>query len=164
MRVWKIAGDVDAEQLAPAATLGFGVEVTARHCLQTLRPEFASQVQRGDVLVCESAFGVGAPRERAASVLVHLGVAAVIAPSYSGRYFRKAFNAGLLLLTCAQADRIDDAETIEFDARAGRLTRANAGVPEAALRCEPIPAFLLEMVEAGGLMPQLRRRLAQRVP
>jgi 3-isopropylmalate/(R)-2-methylmalate dehydratase small subunit len=28
------------------------------------------------------------------------------------------------------------------------------------LACEPIPAFLLEMVQAGGLLQQLRRRLA----
>ena len=37
-----------------------------------------------------------------------------------------------------------------FDAR-GRL-----------LACEPIPAFLLEMASAGGLLPQLKQRLEKR--
>jgi 3-isopropylmalate/(R)-2-methylmalate dehydratase small subunit len=27
------------------------------------------------------------------------------------------------------------------------------------LACEPIPGFLLDMVDAGGLLPQLKRRL-----
>ncbi|MEO7008872.1 MAG: 3-isopropylmalate dehydratase, partial [Caldimonas sp.] len=80
----------------------------AAHCLETLRPEFASAVQPGDVIVAGPHFGIGSSREQAASVLVHLGVAAVIAPSYSGLYFRNAFNVGLLLLTCPEALLIDD--------------------------------------------------------
>jgi 3-isopropylmalate/(R)-2-methylmalate dehydratase small subunit len=88
-------------------------------------------------------------------VLVHLGLAAVIAPSYSGLYFRNAFNVGLLLLTCPEAGRIDDGEALAVDARAGLITRADGST----LRCEPIPAFLLDMVDAGGLMAQLKRRL-----
>jgi len=79
-----------------------------------------------------------------------------VAPSYAGLYFRNAFNVGLLLLTCEQALVIEDGEAIAFDARAGRITRANGEV----LACDPIPAFLLDMVEAGGLLPQLKRRLA----
>jgi 3-isopropylmalate/(R)-2-methylmalate dehydratase small subunit len=27
------------------------------------------------------------------------------------------------------------------------------------LECEPIPGFLLDLVEIGGLLPQLKRRL-----
>lgn len=155
MRSWKLPPEVDTDQLAPGATMKHALEVTARHCLEAVRPEFAEQVQRGDVIVAGPHFGIGSSREQAASVLVHLGVAAVIAPSYSGLYFRNAFNVGLLLLTCADAERIDDAEAITFDPRAGSVTRADGSV----LRCDPIPGFLLDMVDAGGLLPQLKRRL-----
>lgn len=157
MRCWTLPADVDTDQLAPGHTMKHGLEVTARHCLQAVRPEFAGQVQRGDVVVAGSNFGIGSSREQAASVLVHLGVAAVIAPSYSGLYFRNAFNVGLLLLTCEQASLIADGETIHFDARAGAMTRADG----ATLRCQPIPGFLLDMVEAGGLLPQLKQRLKE---
>jgi 3-isopropylmalate/(R)-2-methylmalate dehydratase small subunit len=88
-------------------------------------------------------------------VLVQLGVAAVIAPSYSGLYHRNAFNVGLLLLTCPEADRIADGEAVTFDARAGRVRRADGD----ALACKPISALLLDLVEAGGLMNQLKRRM-----
>ncbi|MGZ5195406.1 MAG: LeuD/DmdB family oxidoreductase small subunit [Ramlibacter sp.] len=134
-----------------------GIEVTARHCLEAVRPEFALGVRPGDVVVAGAHFGIGSSREQAASVLVHLGLAAVIAPSYSGLYFRNAFNVGLLLLTARDADRIDDGEALTFDARAGVITRADGS----SLRCDPIPAFLLDMVEAGGLLPQLKRRLTK---
>lgn len=155
MRVWRLPSDIDTDQLAPGATMKFGIEVTAQHCLEATRPDFAAGVQRGDVIVAGPHFGIGSSREQAASVLVHLGVAAVIAPSFAGLYFRNAFNVGLLLLTCAQAGEIDDGEAITFDARGACITRADGRV----LACEPIPDFLLEMVQAGGLLPQLKCRL-----
>jgi 3-isopropylmalate/(R)-2-methylmalate dehydratase small subunit len=154
-RAWRLPAEVDTDQLAPGATMKYGLEVTARHCLEALRPEFAARVQRGDVIVAGADFGIGSSREQAASVLVHLGVQAVIAPSFAGLYFRNAFNVGLLLLTCPEAQRIEDGELIAVDARAARVLRSNGSV----LACEPIPGFLLDLVEAGGLLPQLKRRL-----
>ncbi len=159
MRVWKLPGDVDTDQLAPGATMQHGIEVTARHCLQALRPEFAAGVRAGDVIVAGPHFGIGSSREQAATVLVHLGIAAVIAPTFSGLFFRNAFNVGLLLLTCPRAELIDDAEAVVFDARGGLITRADGSV----LACDPIPGFLLDMVDAGGLLPQLKSRLTRRL-
>jgi 3-isopropylmalate/(R)-2-methylmalate dehydratase small subunit len=133
----------------------FGIEVIAKHCLEAVRPEFATQVRPGDVIVAGANFGIGSSREQAASVLVHLGVAAVIAPGFSGLFFRNACNVGLLLLTCPRALRIADGESVAFDARVGHVRRADGEV----LPVDPIPGFLLDMVEAGGLLPQLKKRL-----
>lgn len=155
MRVWTLPPDVDTDQLAPGSTMKFGLDVIARQCLLGVRPDFAAGVQRGDVIVAGAGFGIGSSREQAASVLLHLGVAAVIAPGYSGLYFRNAFNVGLLLLTCPQAGCIGDGEAIAFDARAGTVTRADGQV----LSLDPIPGFLLDRVDAGGLLPQLKQRL-----
>ena len=157
MRTWRLPADIDTDQLAPGQAMKFGLDVIARHCLQAVRPEFASGVRRGDVIVAGPHFGIGSSREQAASVLVHLGVAAVVAPSFSGLYFRNAFNVGLLLLTCSRASLIEDGATLGIDARASRITLADGTV----LACEPIPGFLLDMVEAGGLLPQLEQRLAR---
>jgi 3-isopropylmalate/(R)-2-methylmalate dehydratase small subunit len=159
MRAWVLPADVDTDQLAPGATMKHGIEVTARHCLEAVRPAFAREVGRGDVIVAGPHFGIGSSREQAASVLVHLGIAAVIAPAYSGLYFRNAFNVGLLLLTCRDAALIADGEAVSIDARAACVSRTDGSV----LRCEPIPAFLLDMVDAGGLLPQLKSRLAKRL-
>jgi 3-isopropylmalate/(R)-2-methylmalate dehydratase small subunit len=82
----------------------------------------------------------------------------VIAPSFGGLYFRNAFNVGLLLLTCEHAGEIQEGERIAFDARAGRIVRADGQ----SLATEPIPGFLLAMVEAGGLLAQLQQQFHQR--
>jgi 3-isopropylmalate/(R)-2-methylmalate dehydratase small subunit len=155
-RVLRLPDDVDTDQLAPGATMKFGLDVIARHCLETVRPGFGGEVRPGDVLVAGRNFGLGSSREQAASVLVHLGVAAVVAPAFSGLYARNAFNVGLLLLVCPQADRLAEGESIAFDAAGGTVTAADGAV----LACEPIPDFLLAMVRAGGLFNLLRQRLA----
>lgn len=155
-RVWRLGADVDTDQLAPGAYMKFSIEEIAKHCLERVRPEFAGQARPGDVLVAGPGFGIGSSREQAAAALVTLGISAVIAPSYSGLYFRNAFNVGLMLLTCPQAETLAEGEHIALDLEGGRVLRADGGV----LPCAPIPDFLRDMVQAGGLLPQLKRRLA----
>jgi len=157
-RVWRLGAEVDTDALAPGAWMQHGVDVIAQHCLEGLRPDFAPGVQPGDVIVAGPDFGIGSSREQAAAALRHLGVAAVIAPSFSGLFFRNAFNLGLLLLTCPGCEAIEEGERIAFDARAGTVTRERGEV----LKTDPIPGFLLAMVEAGGLLPQLQRRFQAR--
>jgi 3-isopropylmalate/(R)-2-methylmalate dehydratase small subunit len=83
-------------------------------------------------------------------------LAAVIAPSYSGLYFRNAFNLGLLLLTCSEADKIQEGERValHFEGDMPQVMRANGQV----LACAQIPDFLMDMVDAGGLLPLLKKR------
>jgi len=154
-RVWKLGADIDTDVLAPGHAMKHGIDKIATYCLESVRPEFAAQVRPGDVIVAGPNFGIGSSREQAAAVLVKLGVAAVIAPSFSGLYFRNAFNVGLLLLTCAQAESLQEGEQIILDDEARHVQAADGR----RLPCDPIPGFLLAMVRAGGLLPTLRQRL-----
>ena len=156
-RVWKLGADVDTDQLAPGAYMKLGILDIAKHCLEGVRPEFAAQVKTGDVLAAGPNFGIGSSREQAADALVKLGVKAVVAPSYGGLYFRNAFNLGLLLLTCKDAETLEEGEQISLDLSTWTVVRANGK----RLACDPIPEFLVAMVEAGGLLPQLKLRLQQ---
>ena len=88
------------------------------------------------------------------ATLVQLGVRAVIAPSFSGLYFRNAFNVGLLLLTCADSQRIAEGERLALAPREGYIECADGN----RLVCESVPGFLLDMVEAGGLLNLLKLR------
>ena len=153
-RVWKFGPDIDTDALAPGAYMKLGIEGIAPHCLEAVRPEFAAQVQPGAVIAAGPNFGIGSSREQAVAALVHLGVKAVIAPSFSGLFFRNAFNLGLLLLTTPDAEQLAEAEQVELDLQTLTLRRPTGQ----QLVCQPIPGFLLDMVAAGGLMNQLRQR------
>ena len=158
-RVWKFGPDIDTDALAPGAYMKLGIEGIAPHCLEAVRPEFAAQVQPGAVIAAGPNFGIGSSREQAVAALVHLGVKAVIAPSFSGLFFRNAFNLGLLLLTTPDAEQLAEAEQVELDLQTLTLRRPSGQ----QLVCQPIPGFLLDMVAAGGLLNQLRLRQGRTV-
>ena len=153
-RVWKFGPDIDTDALAPGAYMKLGIEGIAPHCLEAVRPEFAGQVQPGAVIAAGPNFGICSSREQAVAALVHLGVKAVIAPSFSGLFFRNAFNLGLLLLTTPDAEQLAEAEQIELNLQTLTLQRPTGQ----QLVCQPIPVFLLDMVAAGGLLNQLKQR------
>ena len=155
-RVWRVGADIDTDVLAPGAYMKHGIDVIAQHCLQAVRPDFATGVQTGDVLAADANFGIGSSREQAAGALRHLGVAAVIAPSFSGLFFRNAFNLGLLLLTCPHAAELQEGERVQLLLPPdGPCVRTANGQ---SLDCAPIPGFLMDMVQAGGLLALLKQR------
>lgn len=155
--VWKLGADIDTDSLAPGHAMKHGLEVLARHCLESVRDDFAAHVRPGDVIVAGPNFGIGSSREQAAAVLVRLGVAAVIAPSFSGLYFRNAFNLGLPLLSCPQAGELQEGEAIRIDWNTPAVITAQGRT----LPCEPIPVFLMDMLRSGGLLNQLRARFGK---
>ncbi len=154
-RIWKLGADIDTDALAPGAYMKLGIDGIAPHCLESIRPGFAAAVRPGDVIAAGPNFGIGSSREQAAAALVHLGIRAVIAPSFGGLFFRNAFNLGLLLLTAAQAEQLQEGEQVALDLQ--RLAVTSAG--GVLLQCEPVPQFLLDMAAAGGLMNQLKIKL-----
>ena len=158
-RVWKLGADIDTDALAPGAYMKLAVDGIAPHCLEAVRPEFAAAVRPGDIIAAGPNFGIGSSREQAAGALVHLGVRAVVAASFSGLFFRNAFNLGLLLLTCPDAGQLHDGEVVGLDLASLTLLASDGS----RLVCDPIPAFLLEMVAAGGLLNQLRKKQGRAV-
>ena len=155
-KAWKYGDNVDTDLLAPGAYMKGPVEELAKHCLEAIDLEFASNVQPGDVIVAGRNFGIGSSREQAAEVLVLLGVKAVIAKSFGGIFYRNAFNLGLLALVAdAEAD-IEAGHELDLDPASGTITNTTTGAQIAA---EPVPEHLRRIVAAGGLVPYLEQKL-----
>ncbi|MCX8113519.1 MAG: 3-isopropylmalate dehydratase [Burkholderiaceae bacterium] len=157
-RVWKLGADIDTDALAPGRWMKLALPELAAHCLEAVRAEFAREVRAGDVIAAGPNFGIGSSREQAAAALKHLGIAAVLAPSFAGIFYRNAINLGLPVLTCRDAERLADGERIALDLRQGIVTRADGST----LACEPLPPFLWDIVAAGGLLPSLKQRFASK--
>lgn len=156
-RAFVFGDGVDTDALAPGAYMKRPLAELAAHCLETVDPGFAAAVEPGDFVVAGRNFGLGSSREQAAQALRHLGVAAVVARSFAGIFYRNALNLGLPAVVCAQAGEIAAGDRLRVDLAAGRidnLTRA------ATLVCEAVPGHLLAIVRDGGLVPHLEKRLA----
>jgi 3-isopropylmalate/(R)-2-methylmalate dehydratase small subunit len=158
MRAWVFGDNVDTDLIAPGRYMKYGIDTIAQHCMEAVEPTFASAVRQGDVVVGGRNFGVGSSREQAPEALKHLGIAALIAPSFAGLFYRNAINLGLPAVVCADAKRLRAGDDIELDFEAGRLHNRTTGD---TIACEPIPPFLMNIVRDGGLVPHLEKRLRE---
>ena len=158
MRVWRLGDNVDTDAIAPGKYMKFGIEEIAKHCLESLLPAFSRDVKPGDFIVAGRNFGAGSSREQAPAALRQLGIAALIAESFAGLFYRNALNLGLPALVCPQAKQIRDGEELKIDYDESRIMTKSA-----ALDFEPIPPHLLEMVRDGGLLPHLEKRMKCRM-
>ena len=127
----------------------------AQHALEDLDPGFREQVQPGDVIVAGRNFGCGSSREQAVICLTELGVAAVIATSFSRIYFRNAINQGLPVIVLADAPRkIKAGDEVTIDLAAGKLT-----APGGEYDFPPLSAEVQAILDAGGLAEYTKRKL-----
>jgi 3-isopropylmalate/(R)-2-methylmalate dehydratase small subunit len=152
---WVFGDNLDTDMLAPGRYMKFGIEEIAKHCLESVSPNFSKDVKAGDIVVAGKNFGCGSSREQAPEALKLLGVSALIAPSYAGLFYRNCFNLGLPAVVCADAGRIraGDQLKIDFEGQIENVTKGES------YSCEPIPPHLQTLVRDGGLLPHLEKRL-----
>ncbi|HNS99481.1 MAG TPA: 3-isopropylmalate dehydratase small subunit [Polyangiaceae bacterium] len=159
-KVWKYGNDVNTDVIFPGKytyTITDRKEMAA-HALEDLDPTFAKEVQAGDIVVAGSNFGCGSSREQAATCLKEAGVAAVIAASFARIFFRNAINEGLPLIECPEAiGAIEAGQTVEVDFEGGILR-----VGDKTYQFPGLPESVMGIVREGGLIPYVRKQLAQR--
>lgn len=160
-RAWKFGSNIDTDVIIPARYLTtHDPALLAPHCLEGADPDFARRCAPGDILVAEWNFGCGSSREHAPIAIRGVGVSCVVAKSFARIFYRNAFNTGLPLLEVPEAvvDGIRTGDLLEIDLDANQLTVLPSG------KRYPVPAippFMRELLNAGGLIPFVRKRLRQ---
>jgi len=155
-RAWVFGDDINTDVMAPGLYFKASMDEMAKHCLEAVEPRFAGEVRPGDIIVAGERFGVGSAREQAAMALKHLGVGAVLAVSFGRIFYRNALNFGLPALFFPAAGEIGAGDRLEVEPVTGRVLDHASG---REYHVRGIPPHLMDMVNAGGLMPYLKQRL-----
>jgi methanogen homoaconitase small subunit len=153
-RAWVFGDDLDTDQMVPGRYAPFmvGQDTFQSYAFHDARPEFATAVKTGDILVGGENFGCGSSREYAVAALKKLGIGGVVAKSFARIFFRNCINLGLPVLESADAvGLVCDGDAVTLDLGAG-LLRAPGG--DAHLR--PLAPFAQELLSAGGVVAFLR--------
>jgi 3-isopropylmalate dehydratase small subunit len=156
-RVWRVGDNINTDQIIPGR---YNVTTDrahlARYCLCEHRPDFASSVQPGDVLVAGRNFGCGSSREHAAVAIKATGLAAVVAVSFARIFYRNAINIGLPVLIAPEAAAaFQDGDEISVDIASGAIHDLTH---QRVFQAEPLPDFVQRIVEAGGIIPLVRQQ------
>jgi 3-isopropylmalate/(R)-2-methylmalate dehydratase small subunit len=114
----------------------------------------------GDIIVAETNFGCGSSREVAPIAIKGSGTSAVIAKSFARIFYRNALNIGLPIFESSEAvDGIASGDEIEIEPAAGVIRNLTKGQE---YRAAEFPPFMRSLIDAGGLVPYVEKRLAER--
>jgi 3-isopropylmalate/(R)-2-methylmalate dehydratase small subunit len=157
-RVHKFGDDINTDEIIPARYLSTSDPAElARHVMEDADPDFVSNMSPGDFIVGGKNFGCGSSREHAPIAIKAAGVAAVIADSYARIFYRNAFNMGLPILESPEAAaELAGGEHIKVNLATGLITALDTGK---IYTSQPIPPFMQELLEDGGLMAHLKKKL-----
>ncbi len=159
-KVWRYGQNIDTDVIIPARYLNMSTpEELAQHCMEDIDPEFAGEVQEGDIIVGGENFGCGSSREHAPLAIKGARVSCVIAESFARIFYRNAINIGLPILVCPEAARaVRTGDHLTVDLETGRITHIESGE---TYTTSPFPPFIMDIIEAGGLVPYTRARLRE---
>ncbi|MCL1861945.1 MAG: 3-isopropylmalate dehydratase small subunit, partial [Defluviitaleaceae bacterium] len=72
-------------------------------------------------------------------------------------FYRNAINIGLPILECPQAAKaIGAGDEVEIDFTTGKITNLKSNE---TYQAEPFPAFMQELMAAGGLVERTKKKL-----
>lgn len=150
--------DVDTDVIIPARyCTSYDPEELGQHCLEDLDPEFVGKAKAGDIIIAGENFGCGSSRENAPLAIKGARISAVIAKSFARIFYRNSINVGLPIIESREiVEEAEEGDRLEIDLDRGVITNQRTGKE---YRVPPLPAEVLDIVEAGGMIPYVRKRL-----
>lgn len=156
-KAWKFGDDIDTDLIIAARYLNTSDPAElAKHVMEDADADFVTKMEIGDFIIAGENFGCGSSREHAPVAIKAAGIKAVIAKSFARIFYRNSFNTGLMILEVAETDRIDTGDALEVDLNAGTVVNATKGE---TYSFTPIPPFMQELVDAGGLIPYAKKEM-----
>ena len=157
-KVWRFGNDVDTDAIIPARYLNTSdPKELAKHVMEDADKDFARKVSAGDFIIAGKNFGCGSSREHAPIAIKAAGIQAVIAKSFARIFYRNAFNIGLPIFESAEAsEKVKEGDEIEIDADRGIIRNITT---QEEYKANPIPSFMQELIDAGGLIEWTKRKL-----
>jgi 3-isopropylmalate/(R)-2-methylmalate dehydratase small subunit len=152
-RVWAFGDSVDTDVIYPYYLYPSEAEVR-RHTMEALCPEFPNEVRQGDLLVAGRNFGCGS--SRSGSILVDVGIAAIVADSFSRIFFRQCVSQAIpAFIAPGVAGFVATGETLAIDYPARRLLNRTRGTE---LALTPFSSMVEDIYRAGGILKLARDR------
>ena len=155
-RVWIFGQDINTDQIVPGRYAPYMLKNEAelrRYPFVEHRPDFAPNVQPGDIIVAGPNFGCGSSREYAPQALKMVGVGAIVAPLFARIFFRNALNLGIPCFTADLTGQLADGQQVELSLEEGRIFTDDGRT----LELPAPPPFLREVWAAGGIVPFYRQ-------
>jgi 3-isopropylmalate dehydratase small subunit len=153
MRIWKFGNSINTDLITPGRyNITTDKKELAKIAFIEHRPEFAANVEPGDIIVAGRNFGCGSSRETAVTALKECGIVAIIAPSFARIFYRNAINNGLLLIVADEKFTSAVEESHQVEIKDSQITNLTTGSSTPA----GVSPMLLALKEYGGILEFLK--------
>lgn len=154
-KAWKFGENLNTDEIIPGRyNITIDPLELAKNVFCEIKPDYAKNVKPGDVVVGGQNFGCGSSREHAPIAIKGSQAVCVIAPSFARIFFRNAINIGLPILECPEASAdIEEGDDIQVDLASGRIFNRTR---DHTYQAQPLPAFVMKIAEAGGIVNFLK--------
>ncbi|MDA8034094.1 MAG: 3-isopropylmalate dehydratase small subunit [Actinomycetota bacterium] len=154
-RCWVFGDNIPTDQIVRSDRALVSLGEMAAHVLENLNPDFPGGVRPGDILVAGRHFGQSSGRAIAPKALQATGIGAIVVEYAARLFYRNCFEIGLPLLECPGiTDGVEEGDVLAVDMTAGTVVDETNGRRFSA---RPVDPFLMEMLEAGGVIPMAAR-------
>lgn len=161
-RCWTFGDNIPTDQIVRSDRALVSLEEMAAHVLENLNPAFPKEVRPGDILVAGKHFGQSSGRAIAPKALQATGIGAIVVEYAARLFYRNCFEIGLPLLECPGITaEVADGDVLSVDMRSGVVEDETTGKRFTA---RPVDPFLMEMLEAGGIIPMAARLSGEEKP
>jgi 3-isopropylmalate/(R)-2-methylmalate dehydratase small subunit len=129
----------------------------AKHAMEGLDPKFAERASKGVIVVGGKNFGCGSSREQAPIALNYAGVKCVLAESFARIFYRNSITIGLPVMVCTGVSgMVKEGDMLVVDLQSGKVEDKTKG---SVLEATRLPEFIMEILDDGGLIEHLKRRI-----
>jgi 3-isopropylmalate/(R)-2-methylmalate dehydratase small subunit len=144
----KYGDDVNTDVIIPGKFLVLtDPRELAKHAMEGLDLKFSKKVEERKIIVAGKNFGCGSSREQAPIALKYAGVKCIIADSFARIFYRNAVNIGLPVLECeGVTTKIEEGDELYINLESGLIKNISR---EVELNADPVPKFLLDIMEKG---------------
>lgn len=120
-------------------------------------PDFPKKVRKGDFIVAGENFGYGHDHDTGPKAIKGAGVAAVLCESAGPYFLRNSLDHGLPVVELKGIRKaVQQGDELELDVARGYARSLRT---KKELNFKPFPAFILEMLDAGGIYPWIEQQL-----
>jgi 3-isopropylmalate/(R)-2-methylmalate dehydratase small subunit len=154
-RCWKFGDNIPTDRIVRTDLIFRPWPEILQHVLETCNPEFPGNVKPGDIVVAGKHFGQSSGRAIAAKAMKNTKIGCIIADGFARTFYRNGFEIGLPILECPGiTSHVSDGDILNVDIESGKIVDETTG---REFQATPTPAFLLDMLKAGGLIAMADR-------
>ena len=157
-KVWKCGDSISTTEIYPGRYLElFEPKEIGKHAMEGIDPDFTKKVSKNDIILAGKNFGCGSSREQAVISIKEVGISVIIAKSFARIFYRNSINQGIPPIICEKIfEKTNEGDILEIDFENSIIHNTSNNVK---VEFQELPEFILDIIEDGGLVPHIQKKI-----